>query len=427
MATSEERVGTAAWPARYKLVALCVGACFVCYIDRVNISVAVLAMQEQYHWSETTKGLILSAFFFGYLALMPTSGWLANRLGGRRVLGFAVLWWSLWTLLTPPAAAISLTALIIARVAMGMGEAATFPAIYNLYSHWVPTAERSRAVSLLVAGIPLGTLFALTTTGWLINGYGWPVVFYLFGAIGFLWCLVWFPNSYDRPSAHPALAPEERRLLDACAPKEATQSPVPWRQILSAPPVWALIFNHFCANWVFYMLLAWLPSYFRTVLGLSIAKSGLYSAGPWLTMFLMGTASGWLADRLIKRGADLTTVRKTMQIVGLLGAAGFMLAARDVTSPQMAFALMCGALGTLSFTWSGFLPNHLEIAPRYADVVMGLTNTAGTIPGVIGVAVTGWMVDTTGSYTSPFALAAAVNVLGAVVWFLFGTAKKVID
>ena len=175
------------------------------------------------------------------------------------------------------------------------------------------------------------------------------------------------------------------------------------------------------------MLLAWLPSYFRTVLGLSIAKSGLYSAGPWLTMFLMGTASGWLADRYIKRGVDLTTVRKTMQIVGLLGAAGFMLAARDVTSPQMAFALMCGALGTLSFTWSGFLPNHLEIAPRYADVLMGLTNTAGTIPGVIGVAVTGWMVDTTGSYTSPFALAAAVNVLGAVVWFLFGTAKKVID
>ena len=89
------------WPVRYSLIGLCVLSVFVCYIDRVNISVAVLAMQEEFGWSESLKGLVLSAFFFGYMFFMPASGWLANRLGGRRVLGYAVLWWSLWTILTP--------------------------------------------------------------------------------------------------------------------------------------------------------------------------------------------------------------------------------------------------------------------------------------------------------------------------------------
>ncbi|MSR15094.1 MAG: MFS transporter [Gammaproteobacteria bacterium] len=419
-------LSTYGWPARYKLVALCIVAIFICYIDRVNISVAVLSMQEQYGWSETTKGFVLSSFFIGYMLFMPTSGWLANRLGGKRVLGIAVLWWSLWTVLTPPAAAMSLTALIVARIAMGLGEAATFPAIYNLYGRWVPTVERSRAVSFLVAGIPIGTLFALTTTGWIIRDYGWPMVFYGFGAVGFLWCLVWFPYSYDRPSDHPRLAPEERALLDELAPPQVAP-PVPWKRLLSSSAVWALIINHLCTNWVFYMLLAWLPSYFRSHLGLSIAKSGFYAAGPWLTMFAVGVTTGWIADRMVKAGLDLTTVRKIMQVTGLVGAAVCMLAARDVTSVNTAFGLMCGALGLLALTWSGFLPNHLEIAPRYADVLMGLTNTAGTIPGVLGVALTGWLVDTTGTYTSAFALAAGINIFGAVVWLIFGTAKKVID
>jgi ACS family sodium-dependent inorganic phosphate cotransporter len=124
---------------------------------------------------------------------------------------------------------------------------------------------------------------------------------------------------------------------------------------------------------------------------------------------------------------NLTLVRKTMQITGLTGAALFMLAARDVTSADTAFLLMCGALGTLALTWAGFLPNHLEIAPRYADVLMGITNTAGTVPGVVGVALTGWLVEATGTYDAAFLLAAGVNLTGAVVWLFFGTARKVVD
>ena len=109
------------WPRRYSVITMCFFAVFICYIDRVNISVAAIAMQEEFGWSETTKGFVLSSFFIGYMLFMAPSGWVANRIGGRIVLGFAVLWWSVFTLLTPVAAFMSLPILIVARIAMGMG------------------------------------------------------------------------------------------------------------------------------------------------------------------------------------------------------------------------------------------------------------------------------------------------------------------
>jgi ACS family sodium-dependent inorganic phosphate cotransporter len=415
------------WQRRYTVVGLCFFAVFICYIDRVNISVAALSMQEEFGWSETTKGFVLSSFFIGYMLFMAPSGWIANRIGGRVVLGLAVLWWSVFTLVTPTAAFMSLPILIITRIAMGMGEAAMFPAAYNIYGRWVLPHERSRAVAVLLSGIPLGTLFALLSTGWIVSRYGWPSVFYVFGLMGFVWTAIWFFQVHRHPADDAKVSPEELELLRAISPDDGEKQPVPWRKLLSAPPVWALLVNHFCSNWVLYMLLAWLPSYFRGHLGLSITNAGLYSAAPWLTMFIVGNSAGWIADGMVKRGLSLTAVRKIMQTIGLLGMAFFMLLARDVDTPATAMFLMCGALGLGAFTWAGFVPNHLDIAPRYADVLMGITNTAGTIPGIIGVALTGWLVDVTGTYSAAFALAAGVNVFGAIVWLAFASGERIID
>ncbi len=418
------------WPRRYNIIALCVAASFVCYIDRVNISVAAITMQEQFGWTDEKKGLVLSSFFLGYMLFQVPSGWLANRIGGKFILGFAVVWWSVFTMLTPIAAAISLPVLLATRVAMGLGEAAMYPSAYNLFARWVPTAERSRALALLVSGIPLGTLIGLMSTGWIIKQWGWQSVFYIFGAIGIVWCVAWFARAYNRPDQDPHMGAAELALLTAHAqeadvPKESVE--VPWKFLLTHSAVWALITNHFCSNWVLYMLLAWLPSYFHGALGFDLVHAGLLSAAPWLSMFIFGNLGGLVADKMITGGMDLTRVRKVMQLTGLLGAAACMLSVQNVSTPMPAVALMCGALGFISLTWSGFMPNHLEIAPRYADVLMGITNTAGTIPGIVGVYVTGWLVTHTGGYSSAFMLCAAVEVLGAVVWLVWGTAKRIVD
>ena len=415
------------WPRRYTIVGLCVLAAIICYADRVNISVAAIAMQEEFGWSDTTKGYVLSSFFIGYMLFMAPSGWLANRLGGKIILGIAVLWWSIFTFLTPLAAAFGFGALIIARIAMGLGEAAMFPSAYNLYGRWVPQEERSRAVSLLVGGIPLGTLFALLTTGWIVDTYGWPMAFYAFGIGGAFWTVIWFRIAKNDPATDPKCPEPEKKMLISSTYVPNSEKDIPWKFFLKSKAIWALFINHFCSNWILYMLLAWLPSYFRTQHGLSIMNAGLYSAAPYLSMLIFGNLGGYFADYLLHKKVSLTFIRKAMQVSGLLGSAIFLILVKDVNNASIAMGLMCGALGFSALMWSGFVPNHLDIAPRYADVLMGITNTAGTLPGIIGVTVTGWLVETTGSFSSAFILCAIINVIGAIVWILFSTAERIID
>jgi MFS transporter, ACS family, solute carrier family 17 (sodium-dependent inorganic phosphate cotransporter), other len=415
-------------PKRFILVALCCLATFICYIDRVNISVAIIPMAEQYQWSGTTKGLVLSSFFIGYTVGMIPTGWLANRIGGRVLLGAALVFWSIFTFLTPIAAGVSLGALIVTRILMGMGESASFPAVYNLIARWVPASEKSRAASLNLSGISLGTVFALSTTGWLIAHYGWESVFYAFGALGIAFALVWLALVHPRPSAHPTISAEERALLAHLDDEiGVVANPIPWKALFSHSAVWALAINHFCANWAFYLLLTWLPSYFRDVQGLSITGSGLFAVGPWISQFICGNLAGYVADRMIAGGTSVTKVRKIMQCSGLIGAAGFLLLASQATTAISALVILCAATGCGAMCWSGFASNHFDIAPQHADVLYSISNTFGTIPGIIGVAATGMLLDLTGGYTATFILAAAVNVVGALVWLIWGTGERILE
>ena len=209
--TSEDGKG---WPVYYTVVLLLFAAVFISYIDRTNISVAAVAMQDELGWNETRKGTVLSAFFVGYLLMMAASGALANRYGGRLVLGVAVIWWSLFTMLTPPAALLSFSALIAARIALGLGEAAVFPASINMVGRWVPPHFRSRATALFASALSFGTLFSLPATGWLVKSYGWHMPFYLFGAVGLVWAVVWFLKVGDGRGPDAMEMPAHERQAD---------------------------------------------------------------------------------------------------------------------------------------------------------------------------------------------------------------------
>lgn len=428
MATQEISVGAVGVPKRYILVALSFVAIFICYIDRVNISVAIIPMAEELNWSGTTKGLVLSSFFIGYMGAMLPTSWLANRIGGHVLMGVALLGWSLFTVLTPIAAGLSLGVLIATRILMGIGEAASFPAVYNLFARWIPVTERSRAMTFTLTGIPLGTVFALSVTGWLVSNHSWQSVFYIFGGFGVGFALLWLLLVRSRPSAHPGISDGERQML---APLEAeigaAGQPVPWKILFSHSAVWALVVNHFCANWTLYLMLTWLPSYFRDAQHMSIAGSGLFAIAPWICQFIVGNSAGLMADRMIARRWSVTHVRKIMQCTGLLGGAVFLLLASRATTPGIALLTICSAMGFGALCWAGFASNHLDIAPRHADILWGISNTAGTLPGIIGVAATGKLLDLTGSYTATFIVAAGINVIGAIVWLIWGTGKRIID
>jgi ACS family sodium-dependent inorganic phosphate cotransporter len=415
------------WPKRYSVVALCFCAVFICYIDRVNISVASVAMADRFGWTETEKGFVLSSFFIGYMIAMGVAGWLSDRFGPKRVLGFAVIWWSVFTFITPFAAYSSFGVLIAVRIAMGIGEAATMPGSYGMMGRWVPAEERARSVSLFISGIPIGTLFGLIATGWIVAELGWPAAFYIFGVAGLLWVPFWFLFVYDEPRQHPKISANELDRVRHLVERRPEKPRFPWRKFLSLPAFWALMVNHFCSTMAMYIALAWLPSYFRDVQGLTISGAGLYSAAPWLSMFLMTNAGGWFADRLIARGISTTAVRKIMQISGLLGAALFILLVPFAPSAGVAVLMLSAVLGFGALTVSGYGTNHLDIAPNHAGMLMGITNTVGTVPGVVGVALTGFLIDLTGTYNSVFVMVACVNVVGALIWALFASGERLVD
>lgn len=426
--SSDSAKGTSFWQSRYTVIAMCFAATFVCYIDRVNISVTIIPMAEEFGWDVTTQGAVLSSFYIGYLFMQIGGGHLADRFGGKIILGIGVLIWSLFTIITPAAAFIGLFALIAGRIGMGLGEAVTFPSVYSLVSRWFPSDEKSKAVAFNASGIPIGTVFALVVTPLIVAYLGWEWAFYLFGLVGVVWFIAWQKLITTIPAEHPRISAEELDLITKNAPASGNvEQAIPLRVFLKNKHVWAIIVAHFCNNWTLYVILSWLPKYVNEGLGVPFAAVGLIAMLPHVTSFVCLNIAGNLADRMIKNGMDVTFVRKLMQTIGFGGLSICLFMISQVDSPAAAIAILC--LGKL-FSAAGIggaSVNHMDIGPRHAGTLMGITNTAGTIPGIVGVYVSGMILDATGSWEMVFNVTAAVTLFGMFFYLFFASGEKQFD
>ena len=436
-------------PERIRITILCFLAFMVNSIDRINLSVAILPMRSVFHWSSTTVGLIQSAFFWGYVLTQLPGGYLADRFGGRSVLAAGVIAWSAMTYLTPVASSFGLPSLLLARVLLGVGEGVAMPAMNNLISQWVPDRERSRSLSLIYSGMYMGSVIGLLACPRMIAANGWQSVFYIFGMTGLIWYVCWeiFTNA-SRPQDSVTIDDTELRYLEQEMQRRAPSSTdggggggdgtatevgaarkqhVPWRRLLSERATWAIMIGHFCCTWGYFLLLAWLPTYFNQALGFDLHQSALLCVLPWLTMFLGANASGWIADAMLASGRFSTTVvRKIMQLIGFLGPAAFLALVAGTQDARLAVVYMAAALGLASFSQSGIYSNHADIGPQYAGSLLALSNTVATIPGIAGVALTGWLLDVTaGSWSVVFSTAIFFYLLGSVVYTAFGTGKRI--
>lgn len=414
------------FPKRWTIVVLCFFSFLLCNMDRVNMSIAILPMSAEFGWSPATVGLIQSSFFWGYLLTQILGGIWADRFGGKVVLGFGVVWWSIATILTPFAAKLGLPFLLVVRAFMGIGEGVAMPAMNNILSKWIPVSERSRSLALVYSGMYLGSVTGLAFSPFLISKFGWPSVFYGFGSLGSIWFAMWQLKARSSPSEDPEVTEDEKRhILGGSTVKEPVSS-IPWKLILSKPAVWALIVSHFCHNWGTFILLTWMPTYYNQVLKFNLTESGLLCVLPWLTMAVFANIGGWIADTLVAKGVSITNVRKIMQSIGFLGPALFLTLLSKVRTPAMAVLCMACSQGSDAFSQSGLYSNHQDIGPRYAGVLLGLSNTAGVLAGVFGTAATGYILQK-GSWDSVFQVAVLLYIVGTVVWNVFSTGERILE
>lgn len=421
--TESKANGTKPTRVRTNIVILTFLSIVIAYMDRANLSVASVTIMKEHGWNTAQWGSILSAFFVGYLILQIPAGWIADKIGGKRVLAVGVAWWSIFTAVTPFAK--SLNSLWIVRALMGLGEAVTFPAETAIASNWVPSKERARSQALNLSGMALSLAVSVPISAWIISTYGWPAAFYFAGLLGLIWTLFWLWYAKDRPSDHPKVNQEELVLIGKGhgAKKEHSND---MSAVLKSGPVWALAINYFFQNYSWYLYLTWLPGYLVMARHFSILKMGIYGMLPYLGAFVITNLAGYISDRMIPK-IGVTRARKYIMYAAFGGSALFLYLGAMATTGGMAVLWITLAVSFLSMNFSSFWALPIDLGPKNAGLISGLMNTFGTIAGIIAPIITGFIVNATGSWVYALSVAIILSIIGIFVCALFVSGKQVVD
>ncbi|KAL9140952.1 hypothetical protein ABFS82_14G071500 [Erythranthe guttata] len=418
---------------RVKVVAMLALALALCNADRVVMSVAVVPLSQSRGWRQSFAGIVQSSFLWGYLISPIAGGTLVDRHGGKVVMAWGVALWSLATFLTPWAAETSLLALLAMRMLLGIAEGVALPCMNNMIARWFPQTERSRAVGLAMAGFQLGSAIGLTLSPILMSQGGIYGPFVIFGLSGFLWVLVWVSATSSSPDRSPQISIYELKYIQSKSSvpslsknqlKERQAIP-PFRRLLSKPPTWAVISANAMHSWGFFVILSWMPIYFKTIYHVDLRQAAWFSAVPWSMMALVGYFAGVLSDMMIQSGTSVTLTRKIMQSIGFVGPGLALIGLTMAKTPLIASAWLTLAVGLKAFSHCGFLVNLQEIAPQYSGVLHGMSNTAGTLAAIVGTVGAGFFVELVGSFKGFLLLTSFLYFSAALFWNVYCTGERV--
>lgn len=277
------------------------------------------------------------------------------------------------TLLTPPAARLGVWAVVILRVLEGIGGGVTFPAEHTLISHWAPPSERSTISSIIYAGTALGTVISMLMAGMLAEYFGWASIFYVMGGLSCIWMFLWVFFVQDTPQQQPYIDQNERDYIVKSLNTggddhgHSTKS-VPWKLVLRSKPFIGILIAHTCNNWGWYMLLIELPIYMKGVLKFEIKQNAMFTATPFLTLWFFSIFISKTLDTLRNRGTiTTTTVRKIATFIASFVPACCLLALCYIGCNKMAAVFIAGiAVTSIGAMFSGFLSNHIDLAPNFA-------------------------------------------------------------
>jgi MFS family permease len=386
------------------LLAICV---LISYVDRGILSVAAPRIQDELLLSASQLGLLLGAFFPAYTVMQFVSSWLVDRFNVNWFIAAGYLLWSISTAATGILRGFAL--LLVMRLLLGIGESAAFPSCSKILAHHLPENRRGFANGLLMAGIRLGPAIGTFGAGPLIARYGWRPVFIGIGILSLLWLPAWFRWM----PAHES-APKNVKL----GPENAA--------ILAERSFWGAAIGHFSVNYVFYFMLTWLPFYLVRERGLSMTQmvrsAGIY----YLTDATSSAVTGWVSDFWMRRGGSATLVRKSTMAIGYLitivAISGCALA-----GPRTYFAWLLAAGVGIGMTGVGVFAFAQTLAGRQAaGRWTGLQNGFGNFAGIIGPALTGFVVQKTGNFLAPFAITVVVLVIGGLGWvFIVGRVEEI--
>jgi MFS transporter, ACS family, glucarate transporter len=404
----------------------------VAFLDRTNLSIAGLQISTEYGLGNQRLGWIFSAFLIGYAVFQLPAGWLATRYGPRRVLTLGVLWWGITTGLTalmPVGISHAVMMLVAIRLALGAGEAVIYPAANQFVARWVPIQERGLINGLIFAGVGAGSGLTPPLLTWLITEQGWRAAFWFSAIIGVVAGAIWWYSARDTPEEHPdvsiseletirsSLTVEQDRIRNEEADKrdgEGSATVISWGAIFRRRDLPALMAGYFAFGYIAWIFFSWFFLYMAQVRGFDLKASARYSMLPFLSMTVCCLVGGALSDRLSK-SFGLRVGRSVLASVALLFTAVFLILGSQVHSPQLAGFILAGGAGALYLSQSSFWSVSVDIAGRSSGIFSSIVNMGGQIGGAVTASLTPWIAQRFG-WTTSFAIAAALAIVGALCW-----------
>lgn len=409
---------------RWLIVFILVLAYTFMYLGRSSISIAGSTIMAENGWSATQFGLVSTAFFIGYAITMLPAGYLADKFGAGKVIVVGTLVWALFTLLSPLAGSIGL--FVAVRAFVGIGQGVTLPSASSMVSKWVPSQESGKAQGFTLIGVPLGVAITMPLGVYLIENFNWQTIFYFFAVLGPIWCVIWWTFGKDLPEKDKKISKAELDYIKAGqGKKEVAGIALTTKEVYSSLPVWGATLAYFCYNYVFYLLLTWLPTYFANGRNLSLADAGYATMYPYLVACFTYPLGGMLADWGAKKfGQNIG--RKLFPVAGLIFGGIALIFATQTSSLTMAIFLLCISMGGLTLTQGGFFSIPIILAPKNAGQIVGLYGFIGTFAGITAPILTGFVIDMSGKYETAMYVGSGMALAGAAILLFLTKIKPII-
>jgi len=403
--------------ARYLTLAFALALAVVTYIDRVGISQASGAIRRDLGLSTIEMGWVLGIFGWTYALFEIPGGWLADRIGPRRVLMRIVLWWSFFTAAT--GWAWSATSLIAFRALFGAGEAGCYPSLTRVFTIWLPRQERERAQAMLWLVSRWSGAFTPLLVVWVLSFVSWRRAFEMFGVLGAIWAVAFYWWYRDHPSEHPAVNQAELALLPAKDETARVEAGIPWRLLVSSPSVWLLCLQYMCLAYGWWFYVTWLPTYLREARGTTVTFGALLAGLPLLFGGFGCLVSASLTQPLTRRLGTVVKARRALAMSGFAGASVCIVLFTRVDDPVRAMFVL-GLAGffndfVMPPAWAGCM----DVGGRYAGTVSGAMNTFGSMAGAVSATFVGYLLSwTSNDWTLTFYISAAIYSIGGLCWVL---------
>lgn len=397
----------------------------VTFLDRINITVAGSAIMRDLNLTPDQWGWILSAFILSYGLMQIPMGAMGDKRGHRSTLALIVLWWSAFTAFTGMAG--GFVSLILIRFMFGIGEAGSSPCSTGVISRWFPKKEVGKAQGFIWAASRMGGALTPFIVLPVITYLGWRAAFYILGAVGVIWSIVWYLFYRNQPKEMRGISAEE--IAEAPVTQMAVSTEkvsIPWKSLLSSKQFWLILSMYFFYAFGSWFFFSWFPTFMELGRGFEKDQLTYAIAVPFVMSMIGNISGGYLTDKLSAK-YGLKVGRKALGSSSLIVSAIFMFLAAFIPGKMQVFIFLSLAFGIIDLMLPSAWALCIDLGKKYSGAVSGAMNTAGNLGGFVCSLIFGYVVSATGNYNLPLYIIAGMLVISAVIFLFIDPTKQLIS